>query len=159
ADRKVRQSLTGQALPVLCVQYSPDGSLLATSTGFNQKTQVPGELRLWDAKSGKEIASLEGHTTEIKRVAFAADGRRLASVGADRSVLIWNLTDNTVETTFRADATVTSLVFLSDRNLLAIGDARGGVAIYDVAQGSAVRRYAGHEKLVPGIAVRSDQQI
>jgi WD40 repeat protein len=158
-DRKVRHTLTGQALPVLCVNYSPDGSLLATSTGFNQQTQVPGELRLWDTKSGKEIASLEGHSTEIKRVVFDAAGRRMASVGSDRSVLIWNVADRTVETTFRADAAVTSIVFLADRDLLAIGDNRGGVAIYSVAQGAAVRRYAGHEKLVPGIAVRPDQKV
>jgi WD40 repeat protein len=120
---------------------------------------VPGELRLWDAKSGKEIASLDGHTTEIKRAVFDADGRRLASVGSDGSVLIWNVADRAVETRFRADAAVTSIVFLADRNLLAIGDNRGGVAIYSITQGAAVRRFAGHEKLVPGIAVRPDQQI
>jgi len=158
-DQKVRRTLTGQALPVLCVNYSPDGSLLATSTGFNQQTQVAGELRLWDVKSGMEIASLEGHTTEIKRVVFDGDGRRLASVGSERTVMVWYVPDRTVETTFRADAAVTSMAFLTDRNLLAIGDNRGGVAIYDVTQGAATKRYAGHEKLVPGIAVSPNQKI
>src|SRR5205823_2947055 len=60
AEEKVRKKLPTQALPVLCVRYSPDGVLLATSTGMNQRPQEKGELRLWNSDSGEEIAKLEG---------------------------------------------------------------------------------------------------
>jgi WD40 repeat protein len=159
ARDSVRLTLPQQALAVLCVQYSPKGSLLAASTGINQQSQIPGELKLWDTKSGEEIANLEGQTTEIKRLAFSADGKRLASVKSDRSVLIWNVADRTIEATFKANAVVTSLAFFADQNLLAIGDVRGGVAIYDIAQGGATQRYSGHDKLIPAIAIRPDQKM
>jgi len=49
--------------------------------------------------------------------------------------------------------------FLADSDLLAVGDARGGVAIYSIERGSVVQRYAGHQNLIPAISVRPDQQI
>jgi WD40 repeat protein len=159
AQGQVRLTLPEQALAVLSVQFSPTGPLLATSTGINQQSQIPGELKLWDTKSGEEIANLEGQSTEIKRIAFAADGQRLASIKSDRSVLIWNVADRTIAATFKANAAVTAIVFLADQNLLAIGDVRGGVAIYDIAQGIPIRRFAGHDKLIPAITVRPDQQV
>jgi WD40 repeat protein len=159
AEGQVRLTLQEQALAILSVQYSPTGMLLATSTGINQQSQIPGELKLWDAKSGEEVANFDGQSTEIKRLAFTADGQRLASIKSDRSVLIWNVADRTIAATFKANAAATAIVFLADPNLLAIGDVRGGVAIYDIAQGISTRRFAGHDKLIPAITVRPDQQI
>jgi len=159
AERKTRYTLTPQALPVLSVQYSPDGALLATSTGNSQQQQQPGELRLWDVKTGKEVAQLEGHASEIKRVAFDAPGQRLVSASSDRAVRVWNVADRSLLFAFRAEAAVTSVTFLKDPGLVAMGDARGGVAIYNVDNGTVAQRYTGHGKVVPGIAVRPDGQV
>jgi WD40 repeat protein len=56
----------------------------------------------------------------------------------------------------RVDAAATSLVFLADGQRLAVGDARAGVSIWDTASGKLLVRYAGHGKLVPGIALSPD---
>jgi WD40 repeat protein len=156
-DEKVRKVLPTQALPVLCVRYSPDGSLLATSTGMNQRPQEKGELQLWKPDTGEEVARLEGHATEIKRIAFDASGRRMVSAG-DRSIIVWNVAERTMESRFQAEAVVGAVAFLADSDLLAVGDGRGGVAIYSIERGSAVHRYAGHQNLIPAISVRPDQQ-
>ena len=37
------------------------------------------------------LATLRGHTHPVLRVAFAPDGKSLASASADRTVLIWRL--------------------------------------------------------------------
>jgi WD40 repeat protein len=154
--RKLKQSLVGQALPVTSVRYSPDGSLLATSTGDWQKWQLPGELRLWNGKTGEEIASLAGHANEIKRVAFSPSGDRLVSTAAGGWVFVWDLAEKKPVRQFKADAAPTSVCFLPDGQRIAIGDAKGGVAIWSLADGKPAVRYAGHAKIVSGIAVSPD---
>ncbi len=157
-EEKVRKKLPTQALPVLCVRYSPDGSLLATSTGMNQRPDEMGELRLWKADTDEELAKLAGHNTEIKRIAFDTSGKRMASAG-QRSIVVWNVTERTIETRFQTEVVVGSIAFLAESDRLIVGDYRGGVAIYSIESGAIVQRYSGHQNLIPAISVRPDQQI
>ena len=47
-------------------------------------------MRLWDAKSGKEIQVLTGHDEEINAIAFTGDGKRLLSSARDGLVKVWD---------------------------------------------------------------------
>ena len=53
-DQKELQQFDGQSLPVTCVAFSSDGSLLVSSTGDWRNYQQRGALRLWDVASGKK---------------------------------------------------------------------------------------------------------
>ncbi len=154
-SRTLKQPLVGQALPVTAARFSPDGSLIATATGDWQKWQVMGELRLWNAKTGEEIAALQGHTTEIKRLVFDPEGRRLATSAAG-SIFVWDLAARTITRRIKCDAAATSICFLPDGQRLAAGEAKGGVNVWDIASGKIVERYAGHQKLVSGISASPD---
>ena len=57
------------------VAFSPDGKMLAS--GSDDQT-----IKLWDAASGKEQATLQGHRGEVHSVTFSPDGKTLAS-GSD----------------------------------------------------------------------------
>jgi WD40 repeat protein len=64
------------------VAYSPDGKRLASGSGTYDATKrawVSGEVKLWDAQTGQEMRTLEGHTAQVVSLAFSPDGKRLAS--------------------------------------------------------------------------------
>lgn len=65
--------------------FSPDSRLLAAS-------KWSGQVALFDTFSGQEIRKLDGKHGLATWVAFAPEGRSLASCGADNSILLWDLT-------------------------------------------------------------------
>ena len=47
--------------------------------------------KLWDAKSGKELLTLRGHSGYVSGVAFSPDGKRLAATSQDGAVQVYAL--------------------------------------------------------------------
>jgi WD40 repeat protein len=63
--------------------YSSDGTRIAT-------TSWDGTARVWDAGSGEELASLEGHEMGVWGVTFSPDGTRIATVSFDETARVWD---------------------------------------------------------------------
>jgi WD40 repeat protein len=74
------------AAPVLCVDFSPDGRLLAAATKDDPV------VRLWDVWTGKAVAAFKGHKGAVCCVTFFPDARTLASSSLDTTVLLWDIT-------------------------------------------------------------------
>jgi WD40 repeat protein len=49
-------------------------------------------LAVWDIATGKEVASLEGHTGWVRDCAISQDGRFSVSAATDGTLLMWDLT-------------------------------------------------------------------
>jgi WD40 repeat protein len=69
---------------MLRVQYSPDGSFFA---GTNES----GNILIWDAKRGKQLLRLQGHTMRVTSLAFSSSGSLLGSSSEDGTARIWDV--------------------------------------------------------------------
>ena len=117
-------------LPVFSMALSSDGRTLASGAG--------GEILLWDAASGEQIATLKGgHTDDgIETVAFSTDGT-LASGGAlsggTRGIVLWNVASRQQIARLQDDQHLTDIVFSPDGTTLASGGYGRTATLWDVA--------------------------
>jgi WD40 repeat protein len=79
---------------VWAVVYSPDMSLIATAGRDRPWDKACNEcsIQIWDAKTGKLVATLKGHTREVTCLAWTKDGKTLISGSYDYSIRTWNAT-------------------------------------------------------------------
>ncbi|KAG2738087.1 WD40 repeat-like protein [Suillus brevipes Sb2] len=75
---------------VYAVVYSPDTTLIATG-GWDGRDDYTW-IKIWDAKTGKLVATLKGHTGIVWCLAWTKDGKTLISGSFDCSIRTWNTT-------------------------------------------------------------------
>jgi WD40 repeat protein len=71
--------------PGRCLAISPGGRKLALAG-------TDGALLVLDILTGQELAVFKGHTGTVNAVAFAPDGKTVASASSDATALLWNVT-------------------------------------------------------------------
>ena len=85
-------------------------------------------IRLWDPKSGAEVARIEGHTSAVTALAVLPDGR-LASGSDDNTIRLWDPKSEKEITRLEIDGPVCCLAALPGVDgrgwLLVAGDQMG----------------------------------
>jgi WD40 repeat protein len=99
---------------------------------------VDRSVRIWEvsAQGGKIVRSVFAHEAPVTRIAYAADGKTLYSLGEDRVLKAWD-TERMVERLVyvRPPETVLSLAVRPDQKQLAIGRFDGVLSLLDEATG------------------------
>jgi WD40 repeat protein len=103
-----------------------------------------------------ELKKLEGHTEEIKGVAFSPDGRLAVSGGLDQTVKVWNLTTGKEVQTLRGHSKQIWGVAFHPNNRQVLSASWDATArLWDIKQGNEVKRFT-HPIDVNGVAVSRD---
>ncbi|MGT2437830.1 caspase family protein [Bradyrhizobium betae] len=83
--------LAGHRDYVVSASWSADGKRIVTGGGGRDKS-----VNLWDADSGRLLASFAGHQEDVEAVAFFPGGTRLISASEDKTIKVWDIAERRV---------------------------------------------------------------
>jgi WD40 repeat protein/tRNA A-37 threonylcarbamoyl transferase component Bud32 len=141
------------------VAYRPDGRQLASAGGEYQR---PGEIKVWDPRTGRLLHTLTGHRDRVAALAYHPTKNLLASAGYDRTVRLWDLDQGReLLVLVGHSAHVNSVAYSAAGDLLASASGDGTVRLWDVAAYTAdpsrgVRVLQAHEGEVTAVAFQPE---
>jgi len=141
------RTFSGHTEWVSSVAFSPDGKRLLSGTGKGTgiANSGKGEIKLWDAESGKEIKSFPGHSQGINSVAFSPDGKTVVSGSHDKTIKLWDVASGRELRTFSGHKDyVWSVAFSPDGKRLVSGSMEGAIKLWDIASGQEILTLSGH---------------
>jgi WD40 repeat protein len=124
------------ATPIAGLVFSPDGKYLAGHDG-----RQPKEVVVLDAATAKEVRAFQGHAMQVAAVAYAPDGKRLASLSLDNTVRVWDARTGKAIRTLRLGGKPAGVVdgrglaFSPDGKRLAAAASTETVKVWDAATG------------------------
>jgi len=170
-------TLFGHKGPVTCVAFSPDGARIVTGGGHQNQ---PGEVRVWDARTGstlselKELPTLVGMNTPPKNVAFSPDGTRIITGGENNTAIVCDARTGMVLLELKGHTTpVVSMAYSRDgTRIVTGGDAQprtlhpggritgiqgpGEVKIWDARKGTPLLELKGHTGEMKSVSFSPD---
>jgi hypothetical protein len=113
--------------------------------------------KVWDARSGKELLSLKGHTEDVTSVAISPDGKHIVSGSWDSTVKVWDARSGKDLLTLKGHTgLVTSVAISPDGTRIVSGSQDGTVKMWDARSGNDLLSLKGHSNRVSSVAISPD---
>lgn len=138
--------------PFTSAAFSPDGSVLAATTGNRNVILIAAE-------TAKVIRTLDSRSTGFYAVAASSDGKWLASGANDRSVRLWQAaTGREMPRLAGSTGWITSISFSPDNRLIASGSISGEVKVWDLRSGKQAYQLSTDRNSINTVAFSADQK-
>ena len=145
AERVLRDELTDR---ITAARFTPNGERLILADG---RIAESGIVRVIDARAGTIQASWPAHADMIADLAISADGKLLATAGADKLVKLWDLA--TLKETAKIEAhssQVLAVAFHPDGSQLVTGGADQQLKAWDVKTREQTMQLGRHSAPITG---------
>ena len=151
ATSKEIEQFPGLGTDVSTVSYSPDGTLLVSSSRG-------GEIRVWSCAERRPLRELGDPNAPIHAVGFRADGTRLLTVDETGKAIWWDTVTWQAVRTFGVDTESVSVGAVApDGRLLVFGTTTGAVRWLNGETGGPLATASmAHRHRVAGIAFSQD---
>ena len=113
---------------VFDAKWSPDHYHIASCNGPT--------VQVWDATTEASLVTYSGHTDTVLALAWAQDGKRIASAGFDKTVQVWDVViGNHIYTHQEYKKLIGALAWSPDGNFIASAGDNGTVQIWQASEG------------------------
>jgi WD40 repeat protein len=127
--QEATSTLIGHTAKVWSLDFTPDGSLLASGS-------VDNTLRLWRVREATLLRTMQGHPFPILTLAFSPNGLNIATGSDDGLIRMWQVSNASLQMTLRGHAGwVNSVAFSPDGRTLASGSDDFTVRIWRTIDG------------------------
>jgi WD40 repeat protein len=117
------------------VAINRDGSRLASAS-------LDGDVKIWDARTGRMLHALAEHAGRIHAVCFNHDGQRLASACADHTIKIWDVAKGREVRTLKGhDGSPLLVTFSPDGERLASAGEGSTLFVWNLRTGERMKTY------------------
>jgi WD40 repeat protein len=141
------------------VTWNADGTQIAAaaSNGTVQVWDVPQE-----APQRVSVGTpLQAHQGAINQLEWDANGERVATIGVDMALNIWDARSGVQLATLSGGHTadVISVAWSPDQRRIATGSCDNTIVLWDITNGSQIQRLEGHRGCVTNLMFTADSQI
>lgn len=171
-DRKVLiwETITGQTLhirhdhsaKVLALDWSLDGRYIASSGEdklvqvWNMQPEKTNFFTAWLVHSRGQF-TYRGHFGRVNAIAWSPNGQRIATVGSDKTLQVWEaMTGKKYFIHRNPSATITCVAWSYDGRFLATGANDKLVQVWDTVTRNSVATYAGHTGYITSVSWAPD---
>jgi WD40 repeat protein/predicted Ser/Thr protein kinase len=143
AREVLKREITGHADAVTALAVAPDGATLASGAGDRtvKLWQLAEGDRTWITWPGRLKATYRGHALSPVALAFAADGRTLASADDSGTVLFWDAgSDPECQRLGEHPWRIGTVLYTPDGSRVVAVD-NSDIAVYEAATGRRLERF------------------
>jgi len=124
---------------VLDAIWSPDESKILTIS--SDKT-----IRVWNARTGKQLTILEGHQGRLVKVLWSKDGTKVVSLGTDLTPRIWDIaTGDEIATLVGHTARINDIIWNKNETQIITVSSDKSVRIWNATSGIQLLELLDHE--------------
>jgi WD40 repeat protein len=148
--------------------FSPDGTTLASLSNGGQQFIGRGKamaamnsyVQLWDVATAKPLRKIDPEKRGIACLAFAPDGRALASGNYDGTISLWEVASGRERLNFKAgpQAGIGVVTYSPDGKTLLASGTDNLVRLFSTSNGKEMSHVKGHDGGVVALALAADNK-